>query len=472
MARRAAVGSAQLGTSLLITWMLGLVGRLFVPNLLGRDRFGELALYESVAAIVLSVVGFGLGSYIQKEVSVHPEHAAEFATPLVRLRLGAGVVLSVAVASVFWATRDLEAAVVALLFCLAYLAMALGSTNQSFLAAIQRLGAASASGVVAKVLWFLVLIVGLSVEPWLVVVPAALLLAESVRAVWLGRSLHRYFQPDRRAPMGNALKVIKKSSPYYVNTLNVVFMSFSMPVILSVGAGVAATGLFSGAAVIQGIPLLFTPVMLSVLTPVLSKLRKLDQELMWARVRTLLDHVIVPLASLGVAVFGLSELMVGLLLRKAEFEPAATAFGWMGLAIPATYMAMMLACAFVCDDRGWQNTRVNATTMVLVVAGVSTVAALVEGRPGTVAAAAALVLTLGEWTTVAWLLLARPPGRLSTATTVKLVALLAIAVVIGVGKWGLELAWLRYAGVGVAGLIAVTEVPRLLRFVRTLMGER
>jgi O-antigen/teichoic acid export membrane protein len=468
MGRRAAVGSAQLGTSLLVSWMLGLVGRLFVPNLLGRDRFGELALYESVAAIVLSVVGFGLGAYIQKEVAVRPEHAADFATPLLRLRLAGGVVLSASVAAVFWAIRDSDAALVSLLFCLAYLALALGSTNQSFLSAIQRLGAASASGVVAKVVWFAVLIVGLSIEPLLVIVPAALLLSESLRTLWLGRSLHRYFKPDRHAPMGNALRVIKQSSPYYVNTLNVVFMSFSVPVILSIGAGKAATGLYSGAAVIQGIPLLFAPVMLSVLTPVLSKLRNLDQALMWARVRTLLDHVMVPLAALGVAVFGLSELMVGLLLRNAEYEPAVAAFSWMGLGIPATYLAVMLACAFVCDNRGWQNTRINATTMVLVVSGVVAVTAFVEAAPGTVAAAGSAVVTVGEWTTVAWLLLARRPGRMSRGTTVKLILLAGAAVLVGVGRWGAEAAWMRYAGVAIAVVIAITEAPRLLRFVRTV----
>lgn len=472
MARRAAVGSAQLGSSLLISWMLGLVGRLFVPNLLGRDRFGELALYESVAAIVMSVVGFGLGSYIQKEVSVRPEHAADFATPLGRLRLGGGLVLSLGVAAVFWAIRDGDAAVVALLFCLAYLALALGGTNQSFLSAIQRLGTASTAGVVAKVLWFLVLIVGLSIEPLLVIVPSALLLSETVRTVWLGRSLRRYFEPDRHAPMGNALRVIKESSPYYVNTLNVVFMSFSVPVILSIGAGKGATGLFSAAAVIQGIPMLFAPVMLSVLTPVLSKLRNVDEALMWARVRTLLDHVMVPLAALGVAVFGLSELMVGLLLRKAEYEPAVAAFSWMGLAIPATYMAVMLACAFVCDNRGWQNTRINATTMVMVVAGVVAVTTVLEGAPGTVAAGAAAVLTVGEWTTVTWLLLARRPGRMSIGTTVKLTALVAAAALIGVGRWGAEATWMRYGGVAIAVIIVITELPRMLRFVRTLMGGR
>jgi O-antigen/teichoic acid export membrane protein len=472
MARRAAVGSAQLGTSLLVSWVLGLVGRLFVPNLLGRDRFGELALYESVAAMVMSVVGFGLGSYIQKEVAVRPDHAAEFATPLGRLRLGAGLLLSVGVASVFWAARDIEAGVVALLFCLAYLALTLGSTSQSFLSAIQHLGAASASGVVAKVVWFVVLIVGLAIEPLLVIVPAALLLSETLRTVWLGRSLHRYFQPDRHAPMGNALSVIKRSSPYYVNTLNVVFMTYSVPVILSAGAGVGATGLFSAAAVIQGIPLLFTPVMLSVLTPVLSKLRNLDEELMWSRVRALLDHILVPLAALGVVVFGMSELMVRLLLRKSEFTPAVAAFSWMGLAIPATYLAMMMACAFVCDDRGWQNTRINATTMLIVVTGVAAVAALADAPAGTVAAGAAAVLAAGEWITVAWLLLARWPGRMSAATTRKLVASVAGAVLIGVGRWGTELAWMRYAGVALAVVIAVTELPRLLRFVRTLMGER
>ncbi len=470
MARRAAFNSARLGGALLVSWVLALAGRLLIPNQLGRDRFGELTFVESVSAIVMSVVGFGVGSYIQREVTIRREHAAEFAHPLIRFRLMVGGVLSLSVGAVFWITSGSAIAGLALCFAVAQLAVLIGATTMTFLDAIQQAGAVSAASITTKLIWIALLVTGLLVKPALIVVPIALLVSEVFRTVWLQRTFLRYFTPDRDAPMSAAVDVVKKSTPYYVNTLNVVFMSYSVPIIVKSVAGVSANGLFSAAIVAQAIPLLFAPVLLSVFTPVLSKVRTISSELMWERVQVLIDHLAVPLVAIGVAGFGLSSVVVGLLFDDREFSGAASPFALLALAIPATYLTVILGLSFVADGKAWHNTRINIATMLLVVVGVIVAVGAGGGSPARQATVAAAVLAGGEWLTMALQLAGRPPGRLSRGTTIRL-GLLGLATLAGaLGHWTDLGPGLTVACVATAVIVGASEAARLLRFVRVLLG--
>ena len=60
-----------------MSWIIALVGRFLIPRVLGAELFGELAFIDSVATLTLSVMAFGVGDYIQKELAHRPGHAAD-----------------------------------------------------------------------------------------------------------------------------------------------------------------------------------------------------------------------------------------------------------------------------------------------------------------------------------------------------------------------------------------------------------
>ncbi len=78
----------KLGGSLIATWGIALIVRLYVPRVLGPDRFGHLSFAEAFTTTAFVTLGLGVDTYIRKEVSVRPEHASDFIGGVVALRIG------------------------------------------------------------------------------------------------------------------------------------------------------------------------------------------------------------------------------------------------------------------------------------------------------------------------------------------------------------------------------------------------
>ena len=83
----------KLGGSLLGTWAVALVVRFQLPRLMGPERFGAFNFADSASVVVFTFLGFGVDTYIQKEIAVRPEHASDFFGAVVVLRAAAGVLL-------------------------------------------------------------------------------------------------------------------------------------------------------------------------------------------------------------------------------------------------------------------------------------------------------------------------------------------------------------------------------------------
>ena len=64
----AASNALKLGSSLLATWGIALVARLYIPRFLGPDRFGVLNFAEAFTATAFVFLGLGLDTYVRKEI--------------------------------------------------------------------------------------------------------------------------------------------------------------------------------------------------------------------------------------------------------------------------------------------------------------------------------------------------------------------------------------------------------------------
>ena len=113
----AARNALKLGGSLMATWAVALVVRFHLPRHLGPESFGAYNFSESFAGAFSIFVGLGVETYIQKEISVRPEHATDFFGGVVVLRALLSTILLTAMAGVLVVThRPMETVYVAIVF--------------------------------------------------------------------------------------------------------------------------------------------------------------------------------------------------------------------------------------------------------------------------------------------------------------------------------------------------------------------
>lgn len=470
--RRVLLNSAQLGGSLMVAWTMSLVGRFLLPRVLGTERFGELALMESVATLALSLMAFGVHEFIGKEVAVDPAAAQRFAKPLFRLQLTSGLGLAVATGLVVAVTSGAELALVVSVFALAQINIVLGKVYAAYLQARHEAAVVSLSAVVTKAVWLVLLLALLGAGAELLALPVALVVSELVRTVWLARGFRASFGAPNDAPMSAATDVVKRSLPHYINALNVDVMGYSVRILVGVLGGVAAAGIFSAALLAASVPMLLTPVLGWIAIPVLSNLREAGSDEMWARVGSITDSLGPVTMAGGVMLFAISDELLPLLFGD-DFSASGPAFAWLVLMMPATYFTQLVGSAFIADDRSWQNTKINLYTLILVIVGVVAVLVLDDtGDPGRLALMTAMVVTAGEWITVIALFVLRPYRAITSPTVVRFAVLGAIGVVAAVEKLGADRTDIRWAVAGGAVLVACSDIPRLLATVRRLLADR
>lgn len=470
--RRILLNAAQLGGSLAMAWTMSLVGRFILPRVLGTEKFGELALMESVATLALSLMAFGVHEYIGKEVAVDHAAAARFAKPLFRLQLTSGIGLAVATGLVVLVTSGAELALVVSIFALAQINVVLGKVFAAYLQARHEAGVVSLSAVVTKAVWLTLLLALLGVGAELLALPVALVVSELVRTVWLARGFRDSFGPPEDAPMSAATTVLRRSVPHYINALNVDVMGYSVPILVGLLGGVAAAGIFSAALLAASVPMLLTPVLGWIAIPVLSNLREEGADAMWARVGSITDSLAPVVMAGGIALFALSDEILPLLFGN-DFRPSGPAFAWIALTVPATYFTQLVGSAFIADDRSWQNTKVNLYTLIFVVVGM-VIVLLADGSddPGRLALLTAAVATAGEWITVIALLVLRPYRAVTSATVVRFMVLAVAGGIATMEKLGDDRTDLRLLAAGIAVMVAVSDLPRLLATVRRLLADR
>ncbi len=470
LGRTALTNSARLAVALMLSWILSLVGRFLMPVLLGKDEFGDLAFIESIAILVLSLMSFGVGDYIRKDVTERPEHAADFVRPLMRVQFVSGAVISAFLLVGFLTASGAELALVALGFGLWQVALLLGQTHAALLQARHDVRVVSVSAIVTKALWF-VLLLGVYFAGFeLLALPVALLVSEIVRTVWLGRAVRAGFGSFPDAPLAAARPVIRKSLPFYINSLNVQFMEYSVRIVVGIIGTTVAVGFLTTAILASTVPMLLTPILGWIAIPVFTSVRaRGGPDELWQRVGQMVDILSVVVMAGGVFLYALSDWLIPLLFGD-EFAPSGPAFAFLALTVPATYVTQVIGSAFIADDRSWQNTRVNIATMLFVLGGVIAVI-LVAGNDddGRTAWLAAIVIAAGEWITVATLVVLRPFRLISWPSAVRMVIVLAALVVASVEKLGDDSDALVRIAVGLAVLAAISDVPRLLAQGRLVM---
>ncbi len=369
-AKQAARNGASLGGSLLYTAALGLIMSIFiVPNVLSDIDVGILGGSEGLATLSLVFAGFGMDSYLRKEVAVRREHASEFFSALLILRLGVTIIFTaLALAVLRFRDADLEnyanaskSMQAVLLFCIAQFFI---QTSEAFAAMLQAIGQVktqSQFAVVSKTIWALMVGVGLYLGLGLWIVPLALILTEFSKTVVFGLGVQRSIALTWRPTFSFLPSVLKAAFPFLVTTVSVKLIQFlDVTMIRFLTGSDRETGLYTQAMRLSSVALLLAPMIQWVVLPMASRAVERSRSDFAGVVRRSFEIMLCVSFPISILLCLNADLIMRI---TPKYVAAVPALRILSLLIALSYVTMLGGTLLIADGRGWRVVRITFITI-------------------------------------------------------------------------------------------------------------
>lgn len=388
----------KLAMSLLLTWGVALVIAFKLPKYLGPLFWGYYKYGDQYAATLAVFVGFGIDTYISREVAVRPKHASDFFGGVVAMRTLALVPLF---AYGWFNLRHKlpEERLAAAMFGVTQVFIVMNQTFQQTLQAASRVGGLAVANVVAKVLWGGGTFLAVTVSAPFWVLPLPMLAAEALKAGFLWWATRDAIELRWRFDLAATRAVLRVSFPFFIANAAVTLGSTIDVVVLRelVPAGSEEVGWYTAAREIARLSALMSPVLSGVLVPMMSRAKHRDDQEFFAILRRGLEGVGVVAIPLTLMLALSAELLIGVAL-KDKFLPAAASLRWLAPTFVLAYFNVLLWIALMILDRSWTITVISFVGLALLPAFILGVVPLTRDLgPGATGMGVAIALSLREF---------------------------------------------------------------------------
>lgn len=470
----------QLGGSLIATWGVALLVRLYLPRYLGPHDFGLYSFADSFALTGVGLLSLGLASYIQKEIPVRPQHASDFFGGVVVLRVLLAVLVLAGLQAILWAGgRPPETQRLVLIFGLAYFLFIDNANLAALLQANSTVSELAFANVATKVLWAVLLGVGMALRAPVEWLAAGFVVSEGVKTLVLSRIVRRKMDLHFRVDLKVALAVIVASLPFYTNAIALSLNRLDITVLSFMSHEPSQVGWYGATVNLAGLALMLSPLLSAVLLPLMARAHARSSEELWLVVRRTAEGLIVVALPMALFVALGADLWVRVAFGDA-YAPAAISLRAIAPQFFFTYLATLFSMAMVVLGRGWRLTAVSIVGLLLnplVGFLLIPVGERLLGRGGAGAGAALGVVAMDVFVTLALLRDLGPAALDRRTLRVTAGALLACLLVIGLhvslAPWG---AWRLLADVPayllLASLFGALPVRRLAVLVGDVMRQR
>lgn len=369
----------KLATSLTLTWGIALIIAFKLPKYLGPSFLGYYRYGEQFAMTLAVFLGFGVDTYISREVAVRPKHASDFFGGVVLVRLLAIVPLAV-YAVVALRDKLPEERVAVILFAFAQLFIVLNATFQQTLQAASQVGGLAIANVVSKILWGggILLAVTLRAPFW--VLPSTMIASEAMKAAFLYRATRQAVDLRIRFDVAETKRVLRAAFPFFIANAAVTLGSTIDVVVLRelVPPDSKEVGWYSAASLIARLSALMSPVLSGVLVPMMSRAKHRNEEEFFKILRRGLEGVSIVSIPLTL-ILALSADFVIRLALKEPFAPAALSLQWLAPTFVLAYANVLLWIALMILDRSWTITIISFAGLALLPAFILGVVPLTRG---------------------------------------------------------------------------------------------
>ncbi len=362
--RQAARSAFQLGLSLVGTWSVAILVRLYLPRHLGPTAFGSYAFAEGLAATVMAFLSLGIEQYSLRELPVRPAHASDYFGGTLVLRVLLGGLLAGGLVAILTATgRSADTTRLALVFALGYLATAVGQFSSACLQANATVGRLAITNVAAKLVWAGAILVALALGWPLEALAAAFVLSEVVKAIALYRETRARLALSFRIDLAATGAVVLASLPYYANTVALNLNRLDVTV-LGFMAGEQDVGWYGAASSFSLLVFLLAPLMGSVVLPLLARVFARSEQDFLRVMGRLTEGLIMVASPLALMVALGADLWVRIAFGD-KFLPAALSLRVMALLAVLSYLTSLLSMALITLGRRWTVTLTSAVGLVI-----------------------------------------------------------------------------------------------------------
>jgi O-antigen/teichoic acid export membrane protein len=356
----------KLATSLILTWGVALVITFKLPDYLGPLFYGYYKYGFEYAATLAVFVGFGIDTYVSREVAVRPKHASDFFGGVLALRTIALVPLFI------WGWLHLghklpEERLAAALFGLTQVFIVLNLSLQQMLQAASRVGGLAIANVVTKVLWGGGTLAAVLLHAPFWVLPLPMLVSEALKAGFLYWAAKDAVDLHIRFDLAATKMVLKVSFPFFIANAAVTLGSTIDVVVLRelVPEGSKEVGWYSAAREIARLSALMSPVLSGVLVPMMSRAKHRNEEEFLRILRRGLEGVSIVAIPLTLMLALSAEFVIRIAL-KDKFLPAAQSLQWLAPTFVLAYANVLLWTALMILDRSWVITIVSFAGLALL----------------------------------------------------------------------------------------------------------
>ncbi len=419
--------ASTLGLSLLGTWAVALVVRIFLPRHLGPSAFGDFQFADSFTTTAFVLTGLGIETYVRKEVSTRSDHATDFfgGTALVRFAISA-LVMAAVMFGLAQSGKPVAIRQLVFLLGIAQVLVTLNLTYGALLHAVGRVGGLSILNILTKLLWGGGIVIAFTLGGGVMSVAGAMLASEAVRTAGLAVLTRRHMGLRFRVNLVPTRGVIASALPYYVATLATTIYSRIDVSIMAYQTTSEEVGWYGAASTLAGMAMLVSPLIGWVLLPLSSRAAARSHEEFRAVSRRSMELVLSVSLPLSLFMCLAAEVIVRTLFG-APYAPAVMSMRIQAPVFVLTYVAIVSGSLLVRLERGWAVTWISVAGMiaspllnlVLIPMGLRQFG---RGGAGVGAATSLVISELATTVAMTWLLGGLAFDRRGVTTVAKTVA--------------------------------------------------
>ena len=363
--RLAIINAIKLSLSLIATIAVAVIVRIFVPRYFKPAGFGQLSFAEAYAATFFSFATYGVDTYIRKEVATRPEHANEFYSGFILLRLATSVVIfgGMAIGLQAMGKGALEWRL-AFIFAVGQVAFIDNYTLSAFLQAASQVTELAWMNVVSKIIWCAGIFIGLLNGATIEWVAVCFFISETIKTIYLMVVAHRRLHLTWAIDMRATWKVVKISLPFFLNNIALSIYAKINIILLSKMSTDEEVGWYSAAMTIAGFSLLFLPVLQAVIMPMAARTAKKSEDAMNEVMRGGARLMIVGGTLISLVLMLHADFIARRCFGEAYTE-AASSLRMIAPMFPLTYLACVGAMHLIQQERNWTLIKVSLVAVVL-----------------------------------------------------------------------------------------------------------
>jgi O-antigen/teichoic acid export membrane protein len=361
----AARNAVKLVVSLLATLLVTVSVRFWLPRLLGPEVFGQVAWAESLAILAFLIATLGIDTYIAKEHATRVAEVEQFLGGLLIVRASLGLVAIVGMlVTVEVMGKDTSLRLVVVAFGLYELLRLSAETIGGVMNTSGKINRVALARPLTKLVWGVIVVVGMLIYPDPLTVGIAFLLGEIVRFVVFTRIMRHELGIRFLFDIPAAVKVVVGSMGFFINyVIHHIYGRIDVQMI-SVMGGDTETGYYGAASNLTMAGFLFLPVVQSVVLPMAARISAADAGSMSAVMRQGLRLVILAGTFPSLILVLHSDLFVSLVFGD-DYQPSALALGTLGFLFPLTYAAVIISLHLIQLGKIWAVTRVSLIGLVV-----------------------------------------------------------------------------------------------------------